>query len=210
VQRILKLVPDLPRLRLSSLDVIEMDEALFEAITQNPRVAPHLHLSLQHGHDLILKRMKRRHSRAQAIELCGRLKAARPEIALGADLIAGFPTETEEHFEAMREFVDECALSFLHVFPFSPREGTPAAKMPQLDRAVVKARAAALRVKGADRMRLHLDGWVGRKHEALVEQSGMARLPDFTEVRVAGGEAGRSQIFALLGHDGARLIGKAA
>jgi threonylcarbamoyladenosine tRNA methylthiotransferase MtaB len=210
VQRILKLVPDLPRLRLSSLDVIEMDDALFEAVTQNPRIAPHLHLSLQHGHDLILKRMKRRHSRAQAIELCGRLKEARPEIALGADLIAGFPTETEEHFEAMRALVDECALSFLHVFPFSPREGTPAAKMPQLDRAIVKARAAALRAKGAERMRAHLDGWVGRKHEALVEQPGMARLPDFTEVRVTGGEAGRSQVFALVGHDGARLIGKAA
>jgi threonylcarbamoyladenosine tRNA methylthiotransferase MtaB len=200
----------LPRLRLSSLDVIEMDDALFEAVTQNPRVAPHLHLSLQHGHDLILKRMKRRHSRAQAIELCGRLKAARPEIALGADLIAGFPTETDEHFEAMAAFVDECALSFLHVFPFSPREGTPAAKMPQLDRALVKARAALLREKGSERLRAHLDGWTGRTGEALIEQPGMARLPDFTEARISGGVAGQTMQLAFVGHDGARLIGRAA
>ncbi|HWA21615.1 MAG TPA: tRNA (N(6)-L-threonylcarbamoyladenosine(37)-C(2))-methylthiotransferase MtaB [Caulobacterales bacterium] len=185
VQRILKLVPDLPRLRLSSLDVIEMDDALFEAVAHDPRVAPHLHLSLQHGHDLILKRMKRRHSRAQAIELCGRLKAARPEIALGADLIAGFPTETEAHFETMLDFVDECALSFLHVFPFSPREGTPAALMPQLDRALVKARAARLRDKGAIRLRTHLDGWVGKSADALIETDSFARLPDFTGVRIA-------------------------
>ena len=183
VQRILKLVPELPRLRLSSLDVIEMDDALFEAVTQDQRVAPHLHLSLQHGHDLILKRMKRRHSRAEAIALTQRLKAARPDIALGADLIAGFPTETDEHFEAMLSFVDECDLSYLHVFPFSPRVGTPAAKMPPVDRAVVKARAARLRAKGEDRLAAHLTRWVGRSAEALVEKDGFARLPDFTEVK---------------------------
>jgi threonylcarbamoyladenosine tRNA methylthiotransferase MtaB len=192
VQRILKLVPELPRLRLSSLDVIEMDDALFEAISQSERVAPHLHLSLQHGHDLILKRMKRRHLRADAIALCGRLKAARPEIALGADLIAGFPTETDEQFEAMLDFVDECDLSYLHVFPFSPRTGTPAAKMPQLDRATIKARAARLREKGETRLHAHLDAWVGRSADALVERDGFARLPDFTSVRIAHARSGAS------------------
>ncbi|NDC60353.1 MAG: tRNA (N(6)-L-threonylcarbamoyladenosine(37)-C(2))-methylthiotransferase MtaB, partial [Alphaproteobacteria bacterium] len=142
VARILKFAPDLASLRLSSLDVIEMDPQLFDIVTSEPRVAPHLHLSLQHGDDLILKRMKRRHGRAQALDLCARLKAARPEIALGADLIAGFPTETEAQFQTMLDFVDEAGLAFLHVFPFSPRQGTPAARMPPVEPAVVKARAA--------------------------------------------------------------------
>jgi threonylcarbamoyladenosine tRNA methylthiotransferase MtaB len=207
VQRILKLVPELPRLRLSSLDVIEMDDVLFEAVTQDARVAPHLHLSLQHGHDLILKRMKRRHSRSEAIALCERLKAARPDIALGADLIAGFPTETDEHFDAMLDFVDQCDLSYLHVFPFSPRAGTPAAKMPQLDRATIKARAARLREKGQARLRAHLDTWVGRSAEALVERDGFARLPDFTSVRFEGAPP---PAFRFTAHDGANLIGVAA
>jgi threonylcarbamoyladenosine tRNA methylthiotransferase MtaB len=210
VQRILKLIPNLPRLRLSSLDVIEMDNALFEAVTGDARIAPHLHLSLQHGHDLILKRMKRRHSRAEAIALCARLKAARPEIALGADLIAGFPTETEEHFEALVDFVDECALSYTHVFPFSPRAGTPAARMPQLDRGLIKARAARLREKGSARLRAHLDHWVGQTAEALVEKPGFARLPDFTEVRIGGGAAGDATRLHFTAHDGQALSGRTA
>jgi threonylcarbamoyladenosine tRNA methylthiotransferase MtaB len=210
VARILKLVPELPYLRLSSLDVIEMDDALFELVTQNPRVAPHLHLSLQHGHDLILKRMKRRHSAAQAIDLCARLRAARPEIALGADLIAGFPTEIDDHFEAMLDFVDACGLSFLHVFPFSPREGTPAARMPQMPGAVIKARAARLRAKGAERLAAHLAGWVGREAVALVEQGARARLPDFTEVRLAtSAAAGQFVRVRIETHDGHALEAQA-
>jgi threonylcarbamoyladenosine tRNA methylthiotransferase MtaB len=184
VGRILKLVPDLKMLRLSSLDVIEMDETLFELVTTEPRIAPHLHLSLQHGHDMILKRMKRRHSRDAAIDLCTRLRAARPEIALGADLIAGFPTETDEHFHAMLDFVDACGLSYLHVFPFSPREGTPAARMPQLPRPLVKERAARLRAVGAAAMMRHLDRWVGQEAVALVEEDGSARLADFTRIKL--------------------------
>jgi threonylcarbamoyladenosine tRNA methylthiotransferase MtaB len=183
VARILKHAPDLPMLRLSSLDAIEMDEQLFELVTQNERIAPYLHLSLQHGDNLILKRMKRRHSRAQAIELCQRLKTARPEIALGADLIAGFPTETEAAFVNTLSLIEDCGLAFVHAFPFSPREGTPAARMPQVDRRVVKARAARLREAGAAALARHLDAWVGREAMALVERDGVARLADFTTVR---------------------------
>ncbi len=190
VARILKLAPELPMLRLSSLDAIEMDEQLFELVTQHERVAPYLHLSLQHGDDLILKRMKRRHSRAQSIELCQRLKSARPEIALGADLIAGFPTETEAHFANLISIVDECALAFVHAFPFSPREGTPAARMPQVDRRVVKQRAARLRQAGAAALKRHLDAWVGREATGLVEREGFVRLPDFTGVMIE--ERGKS------------------
>ena len=184
VSRILDHAPDLPMLRLSSLDAIEMDKRLFELVTSHPRVAPYLHLSLQHGDDLILKRMKRRHSRAQAIELCARLKAARPEIALGADLIAGFPTESEAAFDNTLSFIEACGLAYVHAFPFSPRTGTPAARMPQLDRSVVKQRAARLREAGAKALHAHLDAWVGREAEALVEREGFARLPDFTGVLI--------------------------
>ena len=189
VARILKLVPELPLLRLSSLDAIEMDAQLFELVTQHDRVAPYLHLSLQHGDDLILKRMKRRHSRAQAIELAGRLKTARAEIALGADLIAGFPTETEDAFDNTVSLISECGLAFVHAFPFSPREGTPAARMPQLDRRVVKQRAAGLRKAGEAALARHLDKWVGRDSIALIEREGLARLPDFTSVVLAKDEA---------------------
>jgi threonylcarbamoyladenosine tRNA methylthiotransferase MtaB len=209
VARILKLVPDLPMLRLSSLDAIEMDEQLFELITQNQRVAPYLHLSLQHGDDLILKRMKRRHSRAQAIELCSRLKAARPEIALGADLIAGFPTETEAQFANTLSLVEACNLAFVHAFPFSPREGTPAARMPQVDRRVVKERAARLREAGAAALTRHLQHWVGREETGVIERAGFARLPDFTPVLFDGATAGLQRL-RFSGHDGAHLIGAAA
>ena len=185
VARILKLVPDLPMLRLSSLDAIEMDNQLFELVTQSDRIAPYLHLSLQHGDDMILKRMKRRHSRAEAIELCQRVKQARPEIALGADLIAGFPTETDGHFENLLSIVNECGLAYVHAFPFSPREGTPAARMPQLERRTIKERAAELREVGATALNRHLNAWVGREATALVERAGLARLPDFTSVRIS-------------------------
>lgn len=207
VARILKLVPDLPMLRLSSIDAIEMDDALFELVTTHPRVAPYLHLSLQHGHDLMLKRMKRRHSAAQALALIARLKSARPEIALGADLIAGFPTEEEEHFEAMLDFVDAADLAFVHAFPFSPREGTPAARMPQHPRALIKDRAARLRAKAADRLAIHFTRHVGEERMALVEQPGSARLDDFTQVTLEGGSVGARQRVTITGHDGERLIG---
>jgi len=210
VQRILKLVPDLKQLRLSSLDAIEMDDTLFELVTTNERIAPYLHLSLQHGDDLILKRMKRRHSRAQAIALCQRVKAARPEIALGADLIAGFPTETEEAFANTLSLVEACGLAFVHAFPFSPREGTPAARMPQVDRPLVKERAARLRNAGAAALARHLDGWVGREANALIERDGFARLPDFTSVHITEPLAVQTARLRFTAHDGAHLIGATA
>lgn len=209
VARILKLVPDLPMLRLSSLDAIEMDDQLFDLVTQNERVAPYLHLSLQHGDDMILKRMKRRHSRAQAIELCQKLKSARPEIALGADLIAGFPTESEEHFANLLSIVDACGLAYVHAFPFSPREGTPATRMPQLERGLIKQRAAQLRERASAALARHLHAWVGRDAIGVVEREGFARLPDFTPVRFEGASDGFQRL-RLTSHDGAQLIGVAA
>ncbi len=213
VARILKHAPDLKMLRLSSIDAIEMDDQLFELVTQNQRVAPHLHLSLQHGDDLILKRMKRRHSRAQAIDLCRRLKARRPEIALGADLIAGFPTETEAHFANTLSLIEECALAFVHAFPFSPRTGTPAARMPQIDRRVVKARGARLRGAGAAALKRHLDAWLGCETDVLVERDGVGRLPDFSAAAFApagGSQAGSTIRLRFTHHDGAHLIGAPA
>jgi threonylcarbamoyladenosine tRNA methylthiotransferase MtaB len=209
VARILKLVPDLPMLRLSSLDAIEMDAQLFELVTQHERVAPYLHLSLQHGDDLILKRMKRRHSRAQAIDLCGRLKAARPEIALGADLIAGFPTETEEMFANSLRLVDDCGLAFLHVFPFSRRAGTPADRMPQVAGATIKERAARLRRQGRAALAGYLDAQVGREVEVLMEARGLGRAPGFAEVETDAdaGEAGALVNVRVVGTDGSRLRG---
>ncbi len=168
VKQILKHVPELPRLRLSSIDSVEADRDLVDAFANEPRLMPHLHLSLQAGDDLILKRMKRRHSRADAIAFCDRLRRLRPDIVFGADIIAGFPTETEAMFARSLDLVDECALTHLHVFPFSPRPGTPAAKMPQLARAVVKERARRLREKGAAALVRHLDGEVGRRRQVLI------------------------------------------
>ncbi len=205
VARILRLVPELPRLRLSSIDAIELDEVLLRLIGEEQRLAPHLHLSLQHGDDLILKRMKRRHSRAEAVALCARLRGLRPDIALGADLIAGFPTEDEEHFENSLSLIHECGLAFVHVFPYSPRPGTPAAKMPQVARALVKARAARLRQAGQAALSRHLDGWVGRTAPVLIEQDGQGRLADFTLVRGISGEAGQQMQARFTGHDHAAL-----
>lgn len=206
VQRILKLVPELPRLRLSSVDAVELDPVLFRLVTEHPRVAPYLHLSLQHGHDLILKRMKRRHLREDSIRLAAQLKAARPDIALGADLIAGFPTEEEDHFAASCSLIEQAHLSFVHVFPYSPRPQTPAAKMPQLSRAVIKERAERLRGVARGALQRHLAAWVGREVEALVEQPGSARLADFTPVRMTGGEPGAIRRLRILGHDGEALL----
>lgn len=209
VQRILKLVPDLPQLRISSIDAIEIDYALFDAVS-DPRVAPFMHLSLQHGDDLILKRMKRRHNRDQAIELANRLRSARPDIAIGADLIAGFPTESEDAFARSVQLVDECDIAFLHVFPFSPRPGTPAARMPQLGRTVVKERAARLRSAGHAASVRHLSKHVGTDAIALVERDDRGRLSDFTPIQIRGSEpleAGRPITIRVTGHQDAALIG---
>lgn len=212
VQRLLKLVPDLRQLRISSIDAIEMDEALLEAMG-DPRLAPYLHLSLQHGDNLILKRMKRRHSREDAIQLTERLRTLRPDIALGADIIAGFPTETEAHFENSLRLVEECGLSFLHAFPYSPRPGTPAARMPQLAKPLIKERAARLREAGEAALLRHFARHTGQVREALVERGSMARLSDFTQVKLswpdgAGGDAaGRVLPAQITGHDGKQLLG---
>jgi threonylcarbamoyladenosine tRNA methylthiotransferase MtaB len=179
VQRILKLVPDLKRLRLSSVDAVEIDDTLFRLFAEEERMMPHLHLSLQHGADMILKRMKRRHTREDAIKLTARLRAARPDIAFGADLIAGFPTETEAHFADSLALVDEVGLAFLHVFPFSPRPETPAARMPQLDKATIKARAALLRDKGQHALAAYLDSQIGTTQTVLIERDGKGRLNSF-------------------------------
>ena len=208
VQRILKLVPELRQLRISSIDAIEMDEALIAALGE-ARVAPYLHLSLQHGDDLILKRMKRRHGRDQAIQLTQRLRAVRPDIALGADIIAGFPTETEAHFESSVRLVEECGLAFLHVFPYSPRPGTPAAKMPQVAKPLIKERAARLRAFGEAALARHFERHVGETRSALLERGLAARLPDFTPVRLTAlaGEGGQVLPVRITGHDGKQLLG---
>ena len=183
VLRLLRLVPDLPRLRISSIDSIEADDRLMQAIATEPRLMPHLHLSLQHGHDLILKRMKRRHSRDDAIRFCETARALRPGIVFGADIIAGFPTETEAHFAASLALVQDCGLTFLHVFPYSPRNGTPAARMPQLPGQVIRERSARLRAAGAAALAGHLGARVGTTQCVLTEGPHMGRCEDFTEVR---------------------------
>ncbi|MGR3466380.1 MAG: MiaB/RimO family radical SAM methylthiotransferase, partial [Shimia sp.] len=182
VRRILKLVPDLPRLRISSIDSIEVDDALMEAIATEPRLMPHLHLSLQHGDDLILKRMKRRHMRDDAIRFTEEARRLRPDMTFGADIIAGFPTETEAHFENSLRLVEECDLTWLHVFPYSPRPGTPAAKMPQVHGPLIKERAARLRADGDAAVQRHLEAQVGRTHNVLMENPHMGRTEQFTEV----------------------------
>ena len=184
VRRVLKLVPDLPRLRLSSIDPAEIDPALFEALTTNERMTPYLHLSLQAGDNMILKRMKRRHNREDAVHLCQRLRAARPEFTFGADLIAGFPTETEVMFETSRSIISEIGIPWLHVFPYSAREGTPAAKIPPLDGPTIKKRAKILREEGARVKAAHLKSRIGQHDIALFEETGLGRLPDFTLVKL--------------------------
>lgn len=183
VMRILKLVPDLPRLRISSIDSIEADDNLMQAIATEPRLMPHLHLSLQHGDDLILKRMARRHLRDDAIRFCEEARHLRPDMTFGADIIAGFPTETEAHFENSLKLVTECDLTWLHVFPYSKRDGTPAARIPnQVNGAVIKERAARLRAAGDRQVAAHLASQVGRQHKVLLENPHMGRTEQFTEV----------------------------
>jgi threonylcarbamoyladenosine tRNA methylthiotransferase MtaB len=211
VRRILRLVPDLPRLRLSSIDAAEIDPELLACLAEEPRLCPHLHLSLQAGDDMILKRMKRRHSRAQSLELIAKVRAVRPETAFGADLIAGFPTETDAMFENTLRLVGEAGLSYLHVFPFSPRPGTPAARMPAVDRATVKTRAERLRGAGAAGLNRHLTAKVGRTVHGLVERAGLARAEDFTEIAFDGeATAGTIVPITVTAHDGARAIGALA
>jgi len=211
VGRVLRLVPELPRLRLSSIDAAEIDPDLLRLFGEEARLMPHLHLSLQAGDDLILKRMKRRHSRAQALELIAAVRAARPEVAFGADLIAGFPTETDEAFANTLALIEEAGLAYCHVFPFSPRPGTPAARMPQLPRAVVKDRAERLRGAGATALARHLQSQIGATPLALVERPGLARAEDFTEIAFAdaGQDAGGLVRLTIVGHDGRRAQGQA-
>lgn len=206
---ILGKVPDLRRLRLSSIDSIEADEHLLGLIADEPRFMPYLHLSLQHGDDMILKRMKRRHMRSDAVEFCQEVRELRPGIALGADLIAGFPTETEDMFANALSLIDDCALSFLHVFPFSPREGTPAARMPQHDRSLIKARAARLRKKGEQAYRNHLSAMVETDQTILIERPGLGRTENFTPVCIDGGDPGAIIRGIITGHDDIRLTAEA-
>jgi threonylcarbamoyladenosine tRNA methylthiotransferase MtaB len=185
VMRILKLVPDLPRLRISSIDSIEVDPELMQAIATESRLMPHLHLSLQHGDNLILKRMKRRHLREDAIRFAEEARKLRHDMTFGADIIVGFPTETEAHFENSKKLVQECDLTWLHVFPYSPRKGTPAARMPQVDGRAIKDRAAQLRAAGQEQVRRHLEQQVGETHRILMESPHMGRTEHFAEVRFA-------------------------
>ncbi|MCE6959975.1 tRNA (N(6)-L-threonylcarbamoyladenosine(37)-C(2))-methylthiotransferase MtaB [Cereibacter sphaeroides] len=211
VMRILRLVPDLPRLRISSIDSIEADEALMQAIATESRLMPHLHLSLQHGDDLILKRMKRRHLRDDAIRFCEEARRLRPDLVLGADIIAGFPTESEAAFENSLRLVEDCGLTFLHVFPFSPRKGTPAARMPQLAGPVIRERAARLRAAGDARLLRHLEAQRGLTHRVLMEGPRLGRTEQFTEVAFAADmPEGRIVSATITGHDQGRLTAEVA
>jgi threonylcarbamoyladenosine tRNA methylthiotransferase MtaB len=208
---ILREVPELARLRLSSIDSIEVDDKLLEIVATDARFMPHLHLSLQHGDNMILKRMKRRHMREDSIRFCEDIRKLRPDMVFGADLIAGFPTEDEAMFENSLAIVEECGLTHLHVFPFSPRPGTPAAKMPQLDRSLVKERAARLRAAGESAWQSHLAAMTGATLPVLVEREGMGRIPQFSPVVFSADIARDGGIvdMHITGHDGAALLGEA-
>ena len=207
VKQILKHVPDLARLRLSSIDSVEADRDLLDAFASDHRLMPHLHLSLQAGDDLILKRMKRRHLRADAIAFCAQVRRLRPDVVFGGDIIAGFPTETEAMFAHSLDLVDDCGLTYLHVFPFSPRPGTPAARMPQLKLETVKERARRLREKGAAALRRHLDGEIGARRRVLTESHQLGRTEQFTQVRLSAPvEPGMIFDLTVSGHDGRRLL----
>ena len=203
VMRILKLVPDLPRLRISSIDSIEVDDNLMQAIANESRLMPHLHLSLQAGDNMVLKRMKRRHLREDAIAFCQQAKRLRPDMTFGADIIAGFPTETEEMFNNSLRLIEDCALTWLHVFPYSVRNGTPAARMPQVAGQNIKRRAAALRAAGAQQVRQHLAAQRGTTHRILMESPRMGRTEQFAEVTLSAdqpeGEIITAQITGMLG-----------
>jgi threonylcarbamoyladenosine tRNA methylthiotransferase MtaB len=206
VKQILKHVPDLKRLRISSIDSIEADRDLLDAIATSERLMPHLHLSLQAGDDLVLKRMKRRHSRADAVGFCAQVRRLRPDIALGADIIAGFPTETEAMFARSLDLVEDCGLTFLHVFPYSPRPGTPAARMPQVDGRVIRERARRLRVHGEAALRRRLAAEVGAARDVLMESATQGRTEHFIPVALVDQTQGAVRRMTIAGHDGARLL----
>jgi threonylcarbamoyladenosine tRNA methylthiotransferase MtaB len=207
VKRLLKDIPDLARLRLSSIDSVEADDDLLDALASEQRLMPHLHLSLQAGDDMILKRMKRRHTRSDAIMFCREVRRLRPDVVFGADIIAGFPTETEDMFARSLDLVEECGLTQLHVFPFSPRPGTPAARMPQIDRRVIKERAQRLRDKGEVALRRYLESQIGRQRQVLTERGGIGRTEQFTAVRLASPlQPGLIIDLKVAGHDGRQLI----
>jgi threonylcarbamoyladenosine tRNA methylthiotransferase MtaB len=207
VKQILKHVPELARLRLSSIDSVEADRDLLDAFANDMRLMPHLHLSLQAGDDLVLKRMKRRHLRADAIAFCDQVRRLRPDVVFGGDIIAGFPTETEAMFARSLDLVDECALTHLHVFPFSARPGTPAARMPQVARGIVKDRARRLREKGSGALRAHLDSEIGARRRVLAESSATGRTEQFTLVGLKHpAESGRIVDVTISGHDGRQLL----
>jgi len=206
-KQILKHVPELERLRLSSIDSVEADRDLLDTLADEPRLMPHLHLSLQAGDDLVLKRMKRRHLRADAIAFCDQVRRLRPDVVFGGDIIAGFPTETEAMFARSLDLVDECGLTHLHVFPFSPREGTPAARMPQVARSLIRERARRLREKGEAALRQHLEHEIGTQRRVLTESDAIGRTEQFTQVRFkAPLEPGQILDVAITGHDGHRLL----
>jgi len=205
VKQILRHVPELRRLRISSIDSIEADSNLLDAIADDARLMPHLHLSLQSGDDLILKRMKRRHARKDAIAFCQQVKRLRPNIALGADIIAGFPTETEEMFARSLDMVEECGLTFLHVFPYSPRPGTPAARMPQVASGAIRERARRLREAGELALRRRLAAEVGAVRDVLIESDRLGRTEHYLPVAINGAKPGEVRRLAIGGHDGSRL-----
>jgi threonylcarbamoyladenosine tRNA methylthiotransferase MtaB len=204
-KQILRHVPELQRLRISSVDQIEVDRDLLEVIADDERLMPHLHLSLQSGDDLILKRMKRRHLRKDAIEFCAQVRRLRPDIALGADIIAGFPTETEEMFERSQDLVEECGLTFLHVFPYSPRPGTPAARMPQVKGGVTRERAKRLRATGEAALQKRLASEIGATRQVLIESATQGRTEHFLPVAIAGETPGVVKALTIAGNDGRRL-----
>ena len=205
VKEILRTVPRLARLRLSSIDCIEADKDLIEAVAEEKRLMPHFHLSLQSGDDIILKRMKRRHLRADAVRLCKELRQLRPDIVFGADLIAGFPTETEDMFENTLALVEECGLTHLHVFPFSARPGTPAARMPAVSPCVIKERAKRLRTAGEAALHAHLHAQIGKTLSVLTERGGIGRAEDFTPVQIGALAPGRLIEARIVGTDGRTL-----
>ncbi|MBH5391601.1 MULTISPECIES: tRNA (N(6)-L-threonylcarbamoyladenosine(37)-C(2))-methylthiotransferase MtaB [Bradyrhizobium] len=204
-RQILRHVPELKRLRISSIDSIEADSDLLDAIADDSRLMPHLHLSLQSGDDMILKRMKRRHSRQDAIAFCDQVRRLRPDIAFGADIIAGFPTETEEMFSRSLDLVEECDLTFLHVFPYSPRPGTPAARMPQVAGGAIKERAKRLRAAGEAALRQRLQAEIGATRDVLIERDGQGRTEHYLPVAVAGERVGSIVRLRIAGSDGERL-----
>jgi threonylcarbamoyladenosine tRNA methylthiotransferase MtaB len=208
VQTILARVPELPRLRLSSIDSIEVDEPLMEAIEHEKRLMPHLHLSIQSGDNLILKRMKRRHLREHTIEFCNEIQALRPDMVFGADLIAGFPTEDEKMLQNTLDLIEECGLIFIHAFPFSPRAGTPAARMPLIDRQVIKQRAARIRNAGQRSLIRYLDRQQGRELKVLIEREGVGRSEQFVQVEGVSGQAGEIVAVRISGHNNTALIGQ--